>query len=294
MRKVISGVFIVIVIFFIVEGVFNLLVLCQQVQCQFVVGNGIFCGGINGEFFVFNEEEKIVVVRICVEEVVGCVLVVVYIGEVFIWEMCWLGQQIVCFGVDVVLVIILWFVFLKQEELINYYMVIVDVLSVLFFFYNIFVCIGNIIVLEIVCQLVCYENIVGIKDSVGSYDSLKGFFDVVCDIDGFDVLNGLDLFIYQGFVDGCLVCILGFVNVVFVEINVIWLCFYVGDIVGLCQVQEQVMGLCIDLYKVVFLFVVVKKVLQLMGYEVGDSCYVVQFSDYQLQQICDIIVCYLV
>lgn len=36
-----------------------------------------------------------------------------------------------------------------------------------------------------------------------------------------------------------------------------------------------------------------KKALQLMGHEVGDSRYAVQFSDHQLQQIRDIIARYL-
>ncbi|HCA2886125.1 TPA: dihydrodipicolinate synthase family protein, partial [Klebsiella pneumoniae] len=37
----------------------------------------------------------------------------------------------------------------------------------------------------------------------------------------------------------------------------------------------------------------VKKALQLMGHEVGDSRYAVQFSDHQLQQIKNIINTYL-
>ncbi|HDZ1080667.1 dihydrodipicolinate synthase family protein, partial [Klebsiella pneumoniae] len=48
-----------------------------------------------------------------------------------------------------------------------------------------------------------------------------------------------------------------------------------------------------DLYKVAFSPAAVKKALQLMGHEVGDSRYAVQFSDHQLQQIRDIIARYL-
>lgn len=68
MRKAISGVLTAIVTPFTAEGALNLPALRQQVQRQLAAGNGIFCGGTNGEFFVLNEEEKIAVARTCVEE----------------------------------------------------------------------------------------------------------------------------------------------------------------------------------------------------------------------------------
>ena len=61
MRKAISGVLTAIVTPFTAEGALNLPALRQQVQRQLAAGNGIFCGGTNGEFFVLNEEEKIAV-----------------------------------------------------------------------------------------------------------------------------------------------------------------------------------------------------------------------------------------
>ncbi|HBU1934643.1 TPA: dihydrodipicolinate synthase family protein, partial [Klebsiella pneumoniae] len=115
----------------------------------------------------------------------------------------------------------------------------------------------------------------------------------VRDIDGFDVLNGPDSLIHQGFVDGCSACISGLANVAPAEINAIWSRFHAGDIAGSRQAQEQVTGLRTDLYKVAFSPAAVKKALQLMGHEVGDSRYAVQFSDHQLQQIKNIINTYL-
>lgn len=55
MRKAISGVLTAIVTPFTAEGALNLPALRQQVQRQLAAGNGIFCGGTNGEFFVLNE-----------------------------------------------------------------------------------------------------------------------------------------------------------------------------------------------------------------------------------------------
>ena len=51
MRRAISGVLTAIVTPFTAEGALNLPALRQQVQRQLAAGNGIFCGGTNGEFF---------------------------------------------------------------------------------------------------------------------------------------------------------------------------------------------------------------------------------------------------
>ena len=266
MRKAISGVLTAIVTPFTAEGALNLPALRQQVQRQLAAGNGIFCGGTNGEFFVLNEEEKIAVARTCVEEAAGRAPVVAHIGEVSTRETRRLGQQIARLGVDAVSAITPWFVPLKQEELINHYTAIADALSVPLFLYNIPARTGNTIAPETARQLARHENIVGIKDSAGSY---------------------------EGFVDGCSACISGLANVAPAEINAIWSRFHAGDIAGSRQAQEQVTGLRTDLYKVAFSPAAVKKALQLMGHEVGDSRYAVQFSDHQLQQIKNIINTYL-
>lgn len=101
MRRAISGVLTAIVTPFTTEAL-NLPALRQQVQRQIAAGNGIFCGGTNGEFFVLNEEEKIAVARTCVEAAAGRAPVVAHIGEVSTRETCRLGQQIARLGVDAV------------------------------------------------------------------------------------------------------------------------------------------------------------------------------------------------
>ena len=186
-----------------------------------------------------------------------------------------------------------WFVPLKQDELVSHYTAIADALSVPVFLYNIPARTGNTIEPQTARQLAAHGNIIGIKDSAGSYESLKGFLDAVKDIDGFNVLNGPDSLIHQGFVDGCSACISGLANVAPREINAIWSTFQAGDIAASRLAQENVTGLRTDLYKVAFSPAAVKKALQLMGHEVGDSRYAVQFSASQLQQIRGIIAQYL-
>lgn len=293
MHHSIRGVLTAIVTPFTASGELNLTALRQQVERQLAAGNGIFCGGTNGEFFVLNEAEKIAVAETCVEAVAGRAPVVAHIGEVSTRETIRLGQQIAKSGVDAVSVITPWFVPLKQDELLSHYTAIADALSVPVFLYNIPARTGNTIEPQTARQLAAHDNIIGIKDSAGSYDSLKGFLDAVKGIDGFNVLNGPDSLIHQGFVDGCSACISGLANVAPREINAIWSTFQAGDIEASRLAQENVTGLRTDLYKVAFSPAAVKKALQLMGHEVGDSRYAVQFSASQLQQIRGIIAQYL-
>ncbi len=293
MHHSIRGVLTAIVTPFTASGALNLTALRQQVERQLAAGNGIFCGGTNGEFFVLNEAEKIAVAETCVEAVAGRAPVVAHIGEVSTRETIRLGQQIAKSGVDAVSVITPWFVPLKQDELVSHYTAIADALSVPVFLYNIPARTGNTIEPQTARQLAAHGNIIGIKDSAGSYESLKGFLDAVKDIDGFNVLNGPDSLIHQGFVDGCSACISGLANVAPREINAIWSTFQAGDIEASRLAQENVTGLRTDLYKVAFSPAAVKKALQLMGHEVGDSRYAVQFSASQLQQIRGIIAQYL-
>lgn len=285
MSHPISGVLTAIVTPFTDDGALNITELKRQVSRQIAAGNGIFCGGTNGEFFVLNEDEKVAVAAACVEEAAGRVPVVAHIGEVSTRETIRLGQRIAALGVDAVSVITPWFVPLKQNELIVHYTAIADALSVPMFLYNIPARTGNTIEPQTARQLAAHPNIIGIKDSAGSYDSLKGFLDAVRNVTDFNVLNGPDSLIHQGFVDGFSACISGLANVAAVEINQIWSRFHAGDISGSREAQENVTGLRTELYKIAFSPAVVKKALQIMGYEVGASRYTVQFSPEQLQKI---------
>ncbi|MDA8500334.1 dihydrodipicolinate synthase family protein [Citrobacter sp. Igbk 17] len=293
MSSKIRGVLTAIVTPFDHDGGLNLKELRNQVNRQLNAGNGIFCGGTNGEFFVLNEDEKIAVTRTCVEEVAGQAHVVAHIGEISTRETIRLGKQIEKLGVDAVSVITPYFVPLKQAELIAHYTAIADALSVPVFLYNIPARTGNTIEPETARVLAAHPNIIGIKDSAGSYESLSRFLDAVKDIEGFDVLNGPDSLIHQGFVDGCSACISGLANVAPQEINAIWSRFNAGDVAGSHQAQESVTGLRTDLYKVAFSPAAVKKALQIMGHDVGASRYAVTFDTHQERQIQQIINNYL-
>lgn len=289
MRNNIEGVLTAIVTPFTDDGALHLPGLKRQIQRQLAAGNGIFCGGTNGEFFVLTEEEKVALTRTCVEEVAGRAPVVAHIGEISTRATIRLGKQVEALGVDAVSVITPWFVPLTQAELIAHYTTIADALNVPVFLYNIPARTGNTIAPETARALAAHPNIIGIKDSAGSHESLSGFLKAVEDIDGFDVLNGPDSLIHQGFVEGCSACISGLANVAPNEINAIWARFRAGDIAGSRQAQESVTDLRTRLYSVAFSPAAVKKALQVMGEEVGESRYAVAFDAQQTEQIRQIV-----
>lgn len=293
MSKKINGVLTAIVTAFNSEGAFNATCQREQIRRQLSAGNGIFCGGTNGEFFVLNEQEKLELTRVCVDEVNGSAPVVAHIGEISTRETIRLGKQIAALGVDAVSAITPYFVPLKQEELAAHYRAVADALPVPLFLYNIPARTGNTLQPETVRQLAEHPNIAGIKDSAGSYESLRGYLQAAEGIDGFDVLNGPDSLIHQGFVDGCSACISGLANVAPKEINAIWARFSAGDVAGSRQAQESVTGLRTDLYSVGFSPAAVKKAVNLLGYDVGDSRYAVAFSAAEEQQIRQIVNQYL-
>ncbi|ANR77509.1 dihydrodipicolinate synthase family protein [Kosakonia sacchari] len=293
MSKQINGVLTAIVTPFDADGDVNPQALKQQINRQLAAGNGIFCGGTNGEFFVLNEQEKVAVTAACVDEVAGRMPVVAHIGEIATRDTIRLGKQIEKLGVDAVSVITPYFVPLKQDELIAHYTAVADALSVPVFLYNIPARTGNTIEPQTARTLAAHPNIIGIKDSAGSYESLSGFLQAVKDCENFDVLNGPDSLIHQGFVDGCSACISGLANVAPQAINAIWSRFQAGDIDGSRAAQENVTGLRTDLYRVAFSPAAVKKALHIMGYDVGDSRYAVTFSEQQHQQIRQIVTQYL-
>ncbi|MBV4365758.1 dihydrodipicolinate synthase family protein [Erwinia sp. BNK-24-b] len=289
MSKKITGVLTAIVTPFTKDGDYNEAAMRVQIRRQLAAGNGIFCGGTNGEFFVLNAQEKLAVAKTCVEEVAGKAHVVAHIGEISTRETIRLGKQVAALGVDAVSVITPWFVPLKQEELIAHYEEVADALDVPIFLYNIPARTGNTLQPETVRKLAAHPNIIGIKDSAGSYESLSGFLQAAEGIDNFDVLNGPDSLIHQGFVDGCSACISGLANVAPNEINAIWARFRDGDIAGSHKAQENVTGLRTDLYSVGFSPAAVKKAVALMGHDVGESRYAVRFSAEEEQRIRQIV-----
>ena len=264
----------------------------RQVRRQMQFGNGIFCNGTNGEFFVLNMEEKLLVTQTCVDEVAGKAPVVAHIGENSTATTIRLGKDVAAMGVDAVSVITPSFVPLRQNELIHHYTAIADAVPVPVFLYNIPARTGNTIEPATAATLARHPNIVGIKDSAGSYESLKGFLDAVKDIPDFDVLSGPDHLAHQGFLEGCSACISGLANVCPEGVSLIWKHFRDGNVEKSKAAQDFISGLRKDLYAVCFAPAAVKKATALLGEDVGDSRYPILFSEQDLATIREVVAKY--
>ena len=82
MNKTIQGVLTAIVTPFAPTGEVGTQRLRKQVQRQIAYDNGVFCNGTNGEFFVLDMAEKLLITETCVDEVAGKVPIVAHIGEI--------------------------------------------------------------------------------------------------------------------------------------------------------------------------------------------------------------------
>jgi 4-hydroxy-tetrahydrodipicolinate synthase len=278
MSKAIHGVLSAIVTPFDAEGRFAPAAMRRQVERQVAVGNGIFCNGTNGEFFVLETAEKIAVAETCHDAVRGRVPLVAHIGEISTAATIALGRTMAAIGVDAVSVITPWFVPLTQGELADHFTRVADAVPVPVFLYNIPSRAGNTIAPETAARLGRHPNIVGIKDSAGSWESLAAYLDVAKDLTGFDVLCGPDHLAHQGFLAGCSACISGLSNVAPHWVSRIWTDFNAGDIEASKAAQDVIGALRKDLYALGFPPAAVKKATALLGEDVGESRYAAQFT----------------
>lgn len=289
MNKQIKGVLTAVVTTFDEHGQYCEARMRKQIRRQIESGNSIFCNGTNGEFFVLDRNEKLRVTTTCVDEVAGRVPVVAHIGEISTAATIELGRAVAALGVDAVSAITPYFVPLRQEELIAHYTAIADALTVPLYLYNIPGRTGNTLAPATAARLGAHPNIAGIKDSAGSYESLKGFLDAAREVPDFDVLCGPDHLAHQGFLEGCPACISGLANVAPEGVAQIWKRFAAGNIEASRQAQDAISVLRKELYAVGFAPAAVKAAAAQLGQDVGASRYPVSFSAEETARILDIV-----
>ncbi|KRE07158.1 dihydrodipicolinate synthetase [Bosea sp. Root381] len=267
----IKGTFVAIVTPFDKDEAIDAAALRRQVERQVGAGNGIFCAGTNGEFYALSFEEKVEVARICVEAAAGRLEVLAHIGEISTQQTIALGKQVEKLGVRAVSAITPSFIACSQEELIEHYRKVADALSLPVYLYNIPARTGNTIEPETARILADHPNIIGIKDSAGSQESLDGFLEIARERDDFDVLVGPDSLILHGLKNGATGNISGLGNVSPVTVNAIGTNFDKGDMEAAEAAQTRFSALRKDLYAFGFPPAMVKRALRHAMPEVGAS-----------------------
>ncbi len=267
----ITGPFVAIVTPFDANEELNPTALAAQVDRQAKAGNAVFCAGTNGEFYTLSFEEKVKVAAISVEAAGGRVPVLAHIGEISTHQTIALGRAVQGMGVKAVSVVTPSFIACSQDELIAYYVRVADALTVPVYLYNIPARTGNTITPETAAALSHHPNIIGIKDSAGSEESLDGFLAIARGRDDFSVLVGPDHLILHGLKNGAAGCISGLGNIAPVTLNAIYTTFARGDIAAAEAHQAHYGNLRKDLYAHGFPPTMVKRALSSAMPDVGTS-----------------------
>ena len=152
--------------------------------------HGLFCLGTNGEFFAMSLEEKSRFVEIIVEEANGSVPVYAGAGANSTRETVQLCETFEALGVDALSVITPYFLPLSQAELTAHYRSVAAGTSLPVLLYNIPQRTGVAISPDTAERLAAVPNIVGIKDSSGSFETILQFLERSGP--GFSVLAGTD------------------------------------------------------------------------------------------------------
>jgi 4-hydroxy-tetrahydrodipicolinate synthase len=152
--------------------------------------HGLFCLGTNGEFFSLTFDEKVRVAEIVAEASEGKVPVYAGAGCTSTAETIRLAQRLEAVGVQALSVITPYFLTYTQEELFRHFAQVAEATALPIVLYNIPARTSNALQPKTVARLAALPNIVGIKDSSGSFDTILQYIEQTPS--SFAVLAGSD------------------------------------------------------------------------------------------------------
>ncbi len=242
----------------------------NQVNRQIDAGvHGLFAFGTNGEGYILNGAEKQMVLETVIEEAAG--RVPVYAGTGCIStketiEQCKMAQAA---GADVLSVITPSFAAASQEELYQHYKAIAVAVDMPIVLYNIPARTGNALAPATVERLAQIENIIGAKDSSGSFTNILSYLDAGKKADGnFSMLSGNDQLIIWTLTAGGVGGIAGCANVYPHTMASIYDLFAEGKIE-----EAKAANSSIASFRACFQYgnpnTIVKTAVSLLGYNVG-------------------------
>ncbi|TDF95436.1 4-hydroxy-tetrahydrodipicolinate synthase [Paenibacillus piri] len=191
--------------------------------------HGLFCLGTNGEFFSLSMEEKVTIAEVVADEAKGRVPIYMGAGGISTEETMKLTRKFEDIGIDAVSVITPYFLSFTQKELQNHYMSLANSTSLPIVLYNIPARTGNHLQAKTVAELSKLPNIVGIKDSSGSFDNILAYISAT-DSQQFSVLAGTDSLILSTLLAGGQGAIASTANVFPAEVVSIYEYWRQGDI----------------------------------------------------------------
>lgn len=229
--------------------------------------HGIFILGTNGEFHLLSAEEKLHLARIVIREAKGKVPVIVGTGGDNTEGVIALSRQMEELGADGLSVITPYFIAPTQEELIVHYEKIAAATSLPILLYNIPARTGVHLEPETVARLAKIPNMIGIKDSSGSFDNISKYIEATKD-EAFSVYAGTDSLILRTLMAGGAGAVAATANMVPEIVVSIYNNWLNGNIEAAEKAQEQLQPLR-DSFKYGTLPSVLKKAVELSGIPVG-------------------------
>lgn len=230
--------------------------------------SGIFPLGTNGEFYAFNNEEKLEIIKTAVKAVNGRVPVYAGTGCTTTKETIELSLKVKDLGVDVLSIISPYFVAVSQDDIYRHYSKVAEAVDMPILLYNIPGRTGNNIDFKTVKKLAEYKNIIGIKDSSGNFDNTLKYIE---NTDSrLNVLAGSDSLILWTLMAGGAGAISGCSNV-FPELMVdIYKYWAVGDIEKANEAQKKIRPFR-NVMQMGNPNSVVKLAVNLLGHDVGPA-----------------------
>ena len=148
----------------------------RQVRRQIEGGvHAIFCFGTNGEGYILNAKEKELVLSTVIDECAGRVPVYAGTGCVSTRETIEQSRMAMSLGADVLSIITPSFAQASQDELYEHYRKVAEAVDMPIVLYNIPARTGNALAPATVGRLAQIDNIVGAKDSSGSFTNILNY-----------------------------------------------------------------------------------------------------------------------
>ena len=229
--------------------------------------HGIFAFGTNGEGYALSESEKESILEVVIEETAGRVPVYAGSGCITTKDTIRMSQKAKSLGADVLSVITPWFAAASQNDLLEHYKEVAKAVDIPIVLYNIPARCGNALLPATVAKLAEIDNIVGAKDSSGSFDNMLQYIELTREKD-FAILSGNDSLIYWNLLAGGAGGIAGCANVFPKNMAGIYDAFISGDLKQAKTLQDNIRP-----FRNCFPFgnpnTIVKATVALLGYPVG-------------------------
>ncbi|MFA1820035.1 4-hydroxy-tetrahydrodipicolinate synthase [Virgibacillus oceani] len=228
---------------------------------------GLFILGTNGEFHLLDYKEKIAFTKYVVNEVNKDIPVIAGVGGNSTKEVIQLSKDVEEIGVDALSVITPYFVVPNQTEMIEHYKTIAKETSLPVMLYNIPSKTGTNLHKETVAELAQVPNIVGIKDSSGNLDNIKGYIEATLDQE-FNVICGTDSLILDALEAGASGAVAATANIVPGIVNSIYKNLEEGSFDKAREQQSKLSELR-ETFQLGTIPSVLKKLMELAGTPVG-------------------------